>query len=114
MCIAQYLKVIQSFGNMFKNCTFKPLCTDEGICDPPGWDPAPLEEFFNRNDNATYNVILPLICVLGFLGNLVSILILSRSKFKTKILYAYLKGLAIVDLIYLFLTFFYCLMIIHK
>lgn len=55
-------------------------------------------------DRVTYKVILPIVSCFGIIGNLISILILSRRPFAKNILYAYLMSLSIVDLFYLSLT----------
>ena len=50
-------------------------------------------------------VFLPIISIMGMIGNLISVLILQRKPFKTNILFAYLQCLSTVDFIYLFFVF---------
>ena len=40
----------------------------------------------------TYSVIVPILCIIGIVGNSLSIVILSRKSLKKSIIYAYLKG----------------------
>ena len=40
----------------------------------------------------TYSVIVPILCIIGIVGNSLSIIILSRKSLKKSIIYAYLKG----------------------
>jgi hypothetical protein len=62
----------------------------------------------NNHNNATYITLVPLVAAIGILGNLTSILILSRKPFRINILFAYLKSLAIVDFFYLAFTLVLC------
>ena len=41
----------------------------------------------------TYSVIVPILCIIGIVGNSLSIVILSRKSLKRSIIYAYLKGM---------------------
>ena len=45
----------------------------------------------------TYRVTIPLLCIIGIMGNLLSIVILSRNVFKKSILFAYLQGKLLVQ-----------------
>ena len=42
---------------------------------------------------ATYSVMMPILCIIGIIGNSLSIVILSRKTLKKSIIYAYLKGI---------------------
>ena len=90
----------------------------------------------------TYSVIVPILCIIGIVGNSLSIVILSRKSLKRSIIYAYLKGtlqineinfkrikkyrksatkvtqflisgLAVVDIAYLFFVSFECYFVLH-
>ena len=41
----------------------------------------------------TYSVVMPILCIIGIIGNSLSIVILSRKTLKKSIIYAYLKGM---------------------
>jgi hypothetical protein len=67
------------------------------------------DDFFREDINnelitAVYKITLPIICSLGILGNLLSIVVLSKkNKFKS-VMYIYLRGVAWSDLGYLLFT----------
>ena len=52
----------------------------------------------------TYKIFLPLIIVVGLLGNILSIIVLIRAKFQSSVMYTYLRCLAWADIGYLIFT----------
>ena len=52
---------------------------------------------------ATYNVVLPILCSIGVLGNVLSVWVLGRKRFRTN-MFVFLRGLAWADLSYLVFT----------
>ena len=49
----------------------------------------------------TYGFVMPAVCVLGVIGNSLSVVILSKKPFQKSVMYAYLKGLALTDMSFL-------------
>ena len=53
-----------------------------------------------------YGIIIPISCLFGILGNLLTICVLLSNKKKfTSFIFAYMKGLAIVDIFQISFTF---------
>ena len=62
----------------------------------------------------TFGAVLPAFVAIGVVGNVLSMLVLSRRRFRTSVMYAYLKGVAVLDLTYLILTAQECYFVLHS
>lgn len=78
-----------------------------------------MKEGISRLNLVTYEFIMPLIALIGFLGNMINLVVLSSKELKTtsrgnkvsqrsKSMFSYMKALAITDLLYLTMTFQGC------
>ena len=62
----------------------------------------------------TFGAVLPSLVAIGVIGNVLSMFVLSRRRFRTSVMYAYLKGVAVLDLTYLVLTAQECYFVLNS
>ena len=76
--------------------------------------PNHIGEIHNPSVGSVWLYLLPIISILGSIGNVISILILLRKPFKRNIIYAYFLSLSLTDFFYLLITTFMLFVAISK